>query len=67
MVVVSKEDPIWKETGSAFSTVYPADIRGLVTTVLVSVGRLPQSRHEGRHEPPPNVLVPGILRDLMRR
>ena len=56
MVVFSKEGWIWEETGPAISTVDPADIRGLVTTVLVSVGRLPHSRHEGRCEPPLNVL-----------
>jgi len=35
-------------------TVAPADIRGLVTTLLVSVGRLPHSRGEGRPKPPLN-------------
>jgi len=33
------------------STVDHADIRGLVTTLLVSVGRLPRSRSEGLLQP----------------
>src|SRR2546427_1488113 len=37
-------------------TVDPADIRGLVTTLLFTVKRLPHSRHEGRPKPPLNAL-----------
>ena len=37
-------------------TVDPADIRGLATTLLVSVKRLPRSRDEGRPKPPHNVV-----------
>ena len=37
-------------------TVYPADIRGLVTTLLVSVKRLPHSSREGRPKPPHNAV-----------
>ena len=37
-------------------TVDPADIRGLATTLLFTVKRLPHSRHEGRPEPPLNAL-----------
>jgi len=33
-------------------TVDPADIRGLATTLLSSVERLPHARHEGRPPPP---------------
>jgi hypothetical protein len=33
------------------TTVDPADIRGLVTTLLASVGCLPRSRHEGLFQP----------------
>jgi hypothetical protein len=36
------------------TTVDPADIRGLVTTLLLTVKRLPHSRHEGRPKPPLN-------------
>ena len=36
-----------EETEPVTSTVDPADIRGLGTTLLVSVGCLPRSRHEG--------------------
>ena len=35
-----------EETEPVTATVDHADIRGLVTTLLVSVGRLPQSRDE---------------------
>ena len=35
-------------------TVDPADIRGLGTTLLFTVRRLPHSRHEGRPGPPLN-------------
>ena len=35
-------------------TVDPADIRGLGTTLLRSVERLPYARHEGRPQPPRN-------------
>jgi hypothetical protein len=35
-----------EETEPVNPTVDPADIRGFVTTLLVSVGRLPRSRHE---------------------
>src|SRR5882672_7952606 len=38
------------------STVDPADIRGLGTTLQMSVRRLPRSRLEGRREPPRNAL-----------
>jgi hypothetical protein len=43
--------------GPATATVDHADIRGLATTLLVSVGRLPRSMCEGRcmEEPPHNV------------
>ena len=37
-------------------TVDPADIRGLVTTLLCTVKRLPHSRHEGRPQTPRNAL-----------
>ena len=43
----------WERAGPAVTTVDPADIRGLVTTLLESVGRLPRSRHEGRLKQPP--------------
>jgi hypothetical protein len=33
------------------ATVDPADIRGLSTTLLASVGCLPRSRHEGLFQP----------------
>ena len=33
------------------TTVDPADIRGLATTLLASVGCLPRSRHEGLFQP----------------
>jgi hypothetical protein len=36
----------WGETEPVNATVDHADIRGLATTLLVSVGRLPRSRHE---------------------
>jgi hypothetical protein len=36
----------WEETEPVTTTVDHADIRGLATTLLVSVGRLPRSRHE---------------------
>src|SRR2546426_8601174 len=39
------------ETEPVTSTVDHADIRGLVTTLLVSVGCLPRSRHEGLSQP----------------
>jgi hypothetical protein len=35
-----------EETGLVNPTVDPADIRGLVTTLLASAGCLPRSRHE---------------------
>jgi hypothetical protein len=44
------------ETGPVLPTIDPADIRGLATTVLRSVWRLPLSRLEGRPESPRNVL-----------
>ena len=37
----------WQEARPVDATVDPADIRGLVTTLLVSVRRLPLSRDEG--------------------
>ena len=43
-----------QEAGPATATVDHADIRGLGTTLLVSVGRLPRSRHEDRRTPPLN-------------
>src|SRR4029450_2670461 len=45
-----------EEAGPVNSTVDPADIRGLATTLLKSVGHLPRSRHEGRRQPPPNAV-----------
>src|SRR2546425_4861239 len=39
------------ETEPVTSTVDHADIRGLVTTLLISVGCLPRSRHEGLSQP----------------
>jgi hypothetical protein len=36
----------WEETEPVNPTVDPADIRGLMTTLLASVGCLPHSRHE---------------------
>src|SRR3989449_10224987 len=39
------------ETEPVTSTVDHCDIRGLVTTLLVSVGCLPRSRHEGLSQP----------------
>src|SRR3990170_7132808 len=56
MVVVLPQRAIWEKAGPAITTVDPADIRGLVTTLLMSVRRLPRSRHEGRREPPLNAL-----------
>ena len=56
MGFVSRESGSWEEAEPAFATVDPADIRGLVTTLLESVGRLPRSRDEGRPEPPLNAL-----------
>ena len=44
------------EVGPVRPTVDPADIRGLATTLLVSVGRLPRSRLEGRPWSPPNAI-----------
>ena len=44
------------EAGPVRPTVDPADIRGLGTTLLVSVERLPRSRHESRRVPSPNAL-----------
>jgi len=44
------------ETGPVMTTVDPADIRGLGTTVLCSVERLPRSRHEGRLASPLNAV-----------
>jgi hypothetical protein len=44
------------EAGPVMPTVDPADIRGLVTTLLVSVRRLPHSRPEGRPWPPLNAV-----------
>src|SRR5437867_7839758 len=43
-----------EEARPVIATVDPADIRGLVTTLLTFVGRLPRSRHEGRPKPPLN-------------
>src|SRR5881628_3441926 len=43
-----------EEARPVIATVDPADIRGLVTTLLTFVGRLPRSRHEGRPKPPHN-------------
>src|SRR5882724_261083 len=40
-----------EETGPVTTTVDHADIRGLVTTLLVSVGCLPRSRHEDLSQP----------------
>src|SRR5262247_1946997 len=40
-----------EETEPVTSTVDHADIRGLGTTLLVSVGCLPRSRHEGLSQP----------------
>jgi hypothetical protein len=40
-----------KETEPVTATVDHADIRGLVTALLVSVGCLPRSRHEGLSQP----------------
>src|SRR5437867_1245429 len=42
--------------GPVTSTVDPADIRGLGTTLQMSVRRLPRSRLEGRLKPPRNAL-----------
>ena len=52
MGLVSWADRLREEAGPVNATVDPADIRGLVTTLLVSVKRLPRSRHEGRPKPP---------------
>ena len=51
IVIFSFGSGVWVGAGPAFSTVDPADIRGLVTTLLDSVRGLPQSRHEGRPKP----------------
>ncbi len=55
-----------EEAGPVITTVDPADIRGLVTTLLISVRRLPRSRHEGRLKPPLNAVegcaIPGPRR-----
>jgi hypothetical protein len=40
----------WEETEPVRATVSHADIRGLGTTLLVSVGCLPRSRHEHLHQ-----------------
>ena len=56
MVFSSHHSRLRAEAGPVMPTVDPADIRGLVTTLLVSVGRLPHSRHEGRPGPPLNVI-----------
>jgi len=45
-----------EEAGPVNSTVDPTDTRALVTTLLMSVGRLPRSRHEVRRRPPLNAL-----------
>ena len=45
-----------EEARPVTSTVDPADIRGLGTTLEMSVRRLPRSRSEGRPEPPRNAL-----------
>src|ERR671931_2625132 len=41
-----------EELGPVKTTVDPAEIRGLTTTLLASVGCLPRSRHEGWFQPP---------------
>ena len=56
MVVSSRPCRDERGAGPVIATVDPADIRGLGTTLHVSVGRLPRSRHEGRPKPPPNAL-----------
>jgi hypothetical protein len=40
-----------KSRGQEETTVEHADIRGLTTTLLASVGGLPRSRHEGLLQP----------------
>ena len=47
----SCDNRVREEAGPVAATVDPADIRGLVTTLLVSVGRLPLSRLEGPCRP----------------
>ena len=54
MVQAFRRFMVRAEAGPVQPTVDPADIRGLVTTVLGSVERLPHSRHEGRPKPPHN-------------
>jgi len=54
MVFSSHQSRLRAEAGPVMPTVDPADIRGLVTTLLVSVGCLPHSRGEGRPGPPRN-------------
>jgi len=56
MVSSSQRSRLRAEAGPVMPTVDPADIRGLATTLLVSVGRLPLSRFEGRPGPPLNVI-----------
>lgn len=56
MISSSHRSRLQAEAGPVMPTVDPADIRGLVTTLLVSVERLPHSRLEGRPEPPLNVI-----------
>jgi len=54
MVFTSQRSRLRAEAGPVKPTVDPADIRGLSTTLLVSVGCLPLSRGEGRSDPPRN-------------
>jgi hypothetical protein len=56
MGVLPETRRLREEAEPAVTTVDPADIRGLVTTLLDSVRRLPLSRHEGRPKPPLNAV-----------
>ena len=56
MAVLPEARRLREEAEPAVTTVDPADIRGLVTTLLDSVRRLPLSRHEGRPKPSLNAV-----------
>ncbi len=56
MVFLRVRGRVEEEARPVTSTVDPADIRGLGTTLEMSVRRLPRSRSEGRPQPPRNAL-----------